>query len=191
MIAKHQVRRWLVGLGDHRADDARLSGEGVQRGEVVHVPQLEVFLRGGGLAGLTGPVPLPEREGVLERLVVLFLEDDEAAVAVPLELGHHRPVGVEGVKDEGIDEGPVGLMQPVDQPLPGGQFSFMAAVVAVGVAAGFIRAERFDRQDDVEHGPDEHGDHIGVVILRDLLDLPVGRLCDGPSARDSAAQCRS
>jgi hypothetical protein len=38
-------------------------------------------------------------------------------------LGHHRPIGVESVEHEGVDEPSVGMVQGIDQTPCGRQFA--------------------------------------------------------------------
>src|SRR2546430_2869510 len=62
--------RWLflVRLGDHGADRADFSFVGIQRLDVIDVPELHVFFPVRIVAALTPSLDLPEVEGFLERL---------------------------------------------------------------------------------------------------------------------------
>src|SRR5256884_218439 len=94
----------LVRLGHHGADRADSSLVGIQCLDIVDVPEIHLFFPLRIVAALAPPLDLPELECFFERFVLFLLENQEAAVTVIGELGHHRPVGVEGIADEGIDE---------------------------------------------------------------------------------------
>src|SRR5437016_11383474 len=121
-------------IAKHDLDDVPDSIDGILRpsatGErlnIIHVPKFHVLFALRILVALAPSLDLPEGEGIFERLVLLLLEHQEAAVAVVVELGHHRPIGIEGIADDGVDEPSVGLVQGIDQTPPGGQFAFMAS----------------------------------------------------------------
>src|SRR5205807_9033369 len=71
----------------------------------------------------------------------------DLAVAVVVELGHHRSIGIEGIADDGVDEPSVGLVQGIDQTPPGGQFASMALMLGVDIAESFLVEHWFDPQD--------------------------------------------
>src|SRR6266436_5101177 len=84
---------FLVRLGDRGADRADFFFVGIQRLDVIDVPELHVFFPVRIVAALTPSLDLPEVEGFLEGLVLFLLEHQEAAVAVMGELRHDRPIG--------------------------------------------------------------------------------------------------
>ena len=120
---------------------------------------------------LAPSLDLPEGECFFERLVVFLLQHEEAAIAVVIELGHHRPIGIESVEHEGVNEPSVGSVQGIDQPPGGGQFAFMADVFAVDIAARFLIEHRFDPQHDIDDRPEQHGHDIAVVILIHFFEV--------------------
>src|SRR2546427_1604240 len=69
----------------------------------------------------------------------------------PLFRSHHRPVGVEGIADEGIDEPAVDLVQRIDQTLCRGQFPFMADMLGINIAQSFLVAYRLEEARSEEH----------------------------------------
>ena len=83
--------------------------------------------------------------------MVFFLEDDESAIAIVVELSHPRPVGLESIADDGFDEMAVGFMQKVQETVGGGEFAFGAGVFARGIGARLFVAYGFDAQHHVEH----------------------------------------
>jgi hypothetical protein len=85
--------------------------------------------------------------------VFFLIEHEEAAASVAMELGHHRPIGVESVEHEGVEEASVGVVQGVDQTSPGGQFAFMTDVLGVDIAEGLFLEHRLDTQHDIEDRP--------------------------------------
>jgi hypothetical protein len=135
-----------------------------------------VFLPVGIVVGLAPSFDLPEAECFFQRLVLFLLEHEEAAVAVILELGHHRPVGVEGIADEGVDEPSVSGVQGIDEPPSGGQFAFMADMLGIDIAARFFVEHRLDPQHNIEDRPEQQGHHIPVIILFHLFALTVATL---------------
>src|SRR5712691_3136028 len=118
----------------------------------------------------------PQSERFLERLVIFFLEDDEAAIAVSIELSHPTPVGVESVHHNGIDETSIGLVQRIQETPRGREFTLVASVLAAGIAVSLLMEYRLDGQDNVEHRPEKHGDDIAVIVLLHLFDLTPGAL---------------
>ena len=104
--------RWIfTRLGDHRADRANFPLVGGERFNIIHVPKFHVLFPLRILVALAPSLDLPEGECVFERLVLFLLEHQEAAVAVIGELGHHRPIGVESVEHQGVDEPSIGIVQ--------------------------------------------------------------------------------
>ncbi|MGH9445786.1 MAG: hypothetical protein ACRD3O_08680 [Terriglobia bacterium] len=56
-------------------------------------------------------------------------------------LSHHRPIGVEGVEHEGVDETAVGLVETIDQPSRRRQLAFKAGICAIaylGIFSAYI-----------------------------------------------------
>src|SRR5437879_12533582 len=98
--------RWLflVRLGDHGADRADFSFVGIQRLDVIDVPELHVFFPVRIVAALTPSLGLPASKGFLDRLVLFVLEHQEAAVAVMGGLSPDRPIGIPGMADVRLAE---------------------------------------------------------------------------------------
>src|SRR5437762_13070626 len=137
---------FFLRLGDHGAERADFSFVAGERLNIIHVPKFHVLFPLRILVALAPSLDLPEGEGIFERLVLLLLEHQQAAVAVVVELGHHRPIGIEGIADDGVDEPSVGLVQGIDQTPPGGQFAFMALMLGVDIAESFLVEHWFDPQ---------------------------------------------
>jgi len=87
------------------------------------------------------------------------------------ELGHHRPIGVESVEHQGVNEPSIGIVQGIDEPPRGSQFAFMTDMFRVAIAASFLVAHRFDPQHHIEDRPQQQGHHIVVVILFHFFEL--------------------
>src|ERR1700739_432990 len=108
----------LIRFGDHGADRADFSFEGIERIDVIGVPKLHLLFALLILAALARPLHLPELEGFFERFLVFLLQHQEGSVAKLGNLGHHRSNGIESVGDDGVDESSVSLVQPLDQAPP-------------------------------------------------------------------------
>src|SRR5439155_5668620 len=65
---------FFLRLGDHGAERADFSFVGIQRLDVIDVPELHVFFPVRIVAALAPSLDLPEGEGIFERLVLLLLE---------------------------------------------------------------------------------------------------------------------
>jgi len=98
---------FFIRLGNHSTDDADFSLVGIQRLDIICIPELDAFFFIGIVVLLTQPLAVEKSERFLERLMGFLLEDDEASIAVPIQLSHQRPVGIKSVKHDGVDKAAV------------------------------------------------------------------------------------
>src|SRR5437870_12522333 len=100
-----------------------------------------------------------------------LLENDEASIAVPIQLSRQRPIGIKGVEHEGVDKGAVSRVQRTDETPRCGQFALMTGMLALGIAARSFIVHWFDADNDSDDRTQEHSDDIATVVLVDLPAL--------------------
>src|SRR6266581_115448 len=103
--------------------------------------------------------------------MVLLLENDEASIAVPVQLSHQRPIGIKGVEHDGVDKGAVRFVQQIDETSRRSQFALMTGMLASGIAARLLIEHWFDADNDIDNRTQKQSDDIAMVVLIDLLDL--------------------
>jgi hypothetical protein len=160
----------LVGWSDDRPDDPNFSFISVEGLDLIFVPEFDMFVTLGIVVDLAGSMALPEGEGFFQGLIVFLLEYDESAVAIGIEFAHPRPIGIEGVGDDGVEETSVGLVQAIQETVGGSEFAFVALVAGVGIAERLLVEYRLDGQYHIQLGTEQQGDDIAVVVqFHDLL----------------------
>jgi len=157
---------FMVGVRDLGAKDADFALVGIERFNVVNVPEFDVLLFLLVLHHEARGLIPPERQGLLQWLVVVMAQDNKGTILVFGQLGQDRSIGIEAVEDHGVDEGAVDGVQAVDEPQGGGQFALVGRdVFFTDQEAGLFVAYRLKGEHNIQRWADEYGHHVTVVVL--------------------------